>query len=84
MNKLCQSCGMPLKKDPNSGGTEQNGNKSTEYCSYCYQSGTFTQPDMTASDMQAFSIEKMKEMGFPRFLGWLFTRNIPGLRRWNS
>ncbi|MCR9287838.1 MAG: zinc ribbon domain-containing protein [Bacteroidetes bacterium] len=28
--KNCQSCAMPLKKDPNGGGTEVNGSLSNE------------------------------------------------------
>lgn len=49
--KNCQSCGMPLKKSPNGGGTNADGSKSTMYCSYCYDSGKFTQPDITATQM---------------------------------
>lgn len=82
MNKFCQSCGMPMKKDPEQGGTNSDGSKSEEYCSYCYQNGSFFQPDMTAAEMQKFCIEKMKEKGVPQPLGWLLTRNIPTLKRW--
>ena len=84
MNKFCQSCGMPMKNDPEKGGTNSDNSKNEEYCSYCYQHGQFTQPDFTAKDMQAFCIDKMKEIVMPRFLGWLFTRNIPKLKRWRS
>lgn len=31
--KNCQSCGMPLKKSPNDGGTNKDGTISTMYCS---------------------------------------------------
>lgn len=82
MNKFCQSCGMPMKKDPELGGMNSDGSKSEDYCSYCYQNGSFTQSDITVGEMQKFCIEKMKEMGFPRPLGWLLTRNIPKLKRW--
>jgi hypothetical protein len=82
--KSCQSCGMPLKKDPAKGGTEMNGSKSLKYCSYCYQQGSFTQPSFTAEDMQAFSKSKMQEMGFPGFLAGLFTKGIPRLDRWKD
>ena len=41
-HKFCQSCGMPLSKDPNGGGTNADGTKNTSYCSYCYQNGSFT------------------------------------------
>jgi len=39
--KSCQSCGMPLNKDPQSGGTNADGSKNEKYCSYCYQNGAF-------------------------------------------
>lgn len=38
----CQSCGMPMGTTDELYGTEQNGSKSTDYCSYCYEKGAFT------------------------------------------
>ena len=85
MSKVCQSCGMPMKKDPGHGGTEADGSKRLDYCSYCYQDGAFTSPEIrTAADMQWFCMEKLKEMGTPGFLAWLFTRSIPRLKRWKT
>jgi len=81
--KNCQSCGMPLKKDPQHGGTNADGSKSNMYCSYCYKDDRFTQPNMTAPQMQEFVKGKMKEMGFPGFLAGMFTKGIPRLKRWN-
>jgi hypothetical protein len=75
---------MPLKSDPEKGGTEKDGSKSLKYCSYCYQRGSYTQPSFTAEDMQEFSKSKMKEMGIPGFLAGLFTRGIPRLERWKD
>ena len=80
--KVCQSCGMPLKRDENGGGTEADGSRSTKYCSHCYQDGHFVLPDITAEQMQARVRQKMTDMGFPRFLGGIFTRGIPKLERW--
>ncbi len=81
--KFCQSCGMPMNKDSQGGGTEQDGSKSNKYCSYCYQLGQFTSPEIdTPQKMQAFCIEKMQEQGMPRFLVWIFTRGTPKLERW--
>ncbi len=80
--KNCQSCGMPLKKSPNGGGTNSDGTINEMYCAYCYEKGQFTQPDWTASQMQAFVKSKMKEMGFPGFLVGFFTKGIPKLNRW--
>ncbi len=83
MNKFCQSCGMPMKKDPQNGGTNSDGSKSTEYCSYCYVNGSFTSPEIdTPQAMQRFCIGKLKEMGTPGFLAWFLTRSIPRLKRW--
>jgi len=33
MSKTCQSCGMPISKAPQKGGTNANGSKNLEYCS---------------------------------------------------
>lgn len=84
-NKMCQSCGMPLKGDPQQGGTESDGSKSKLYCAYCYQQGKFTQPNLTVTQMQDFVKTKMKSMGF--FMGLmagLFSKNIPQLQRWKK
>ena len=85
MTRFCQSCGMPMKKDPENGGTNADGGKSTEYCSYCYKDGAFLSPEIdTAKKMQAFCITKMKEMGMPGYVAWLSTRSIPRLKRWTA
>ena len=80
--KNCQSCGMPLKKSPNGGGSNADGTRSTMYCSHCFERGHFTKPDWTVGQMQDFVKVKMKEMGFPGFLGGFFTKRIPKLERW--
>jgi hypothetical protein len=80
--KNCQSCGMPLSKDPQGGGSEANGSKSTMYCSHCYQQGTFTSPNMTVNQMIDLVNGKMKEMHIPGFLAYFMTKNIPKLKRW--
>jgi len=80
----CQSCGMPLKRDPNGGGSEADGSKSTMYCSRCYQQGRFVLPDINAEQMQAHVREKLAGMGFPRFVSGFFTRGIPNLARWRT
>ncbi len=85
MNKSCQSCGMPMRKDPQGGGTNADGSKNTEYCSYCYQDGAFSSPEIdTPHKMQSFCIGKMQEMGMPGFVAWFFTRGIPNLKRWKN
>lgn len=82
--KNCQSCGMPLSKDEQGGGTEKDGSKSSMYCSHCYQNGAFTLPNISASEMQERVKGKIVEHGMPRFIAGLFTRTIPKLERWKS
>lgn len=81
--KNCQSCGMPMKRDPKGGGREADGSLNPKYCSYCYVSGAFVQPEMTVDEMKILVKEKMTEMGFPKFLSGFFTKGIPKLERWN-
>jgi hypothetical protein len=80
--KNCQSCGMPMRKSPNGGGSNADGTISKMYCAYCYENGKFKQPDITASQMQEFVKVKLKEMGFHRFFAGFFARGIPKLKRW--
>lgn len=82
--KNCQSCGMPLKRDANGGGTNAIGSLSAMYCSHCYQDGKFTLPDITVTEMQERVKGKMKAMGFPGFLTGFFTKGIPKLERWKK
>lgn len=79
----CQSCGMPMKRDEKGGGTNADGSKSTEYCSFCYQNGVFTHPG-PVEEFQEFCKEKMIEGGHSRFISWLFTRGMKRLKRWKN
>lgn len=40
---VCQSCGMPLDQEELHG-TEADGSKSEDFCTYCYQHGAYTYP----------------------------------------
>jgi hypothetical protein len=73
---------MPLKRDPGQGGTNADGSRSDEYCSYCYADGRFIQPDMTIDEMKALVIEKLAEKGIPKFIGYFFASGLRRLRRW--
>jgi hypothetical protein len=81
---FCQSCGMPLSKDSQGGGTEKDGSKSSLYCSHCYQNGKFTNPDITVVEMQELVKGKLREMHFPGFMASFFTKDIPKLKRWSK
>ena len=80
--KNCQSCGMPLSRDVEGGGTDADRLKSGMYRSHCYQSGQFVMRDLTASEMQARVKAKLVSVGTPRILAALLTGRIPRLQRW--
>jgi hypothetical protein len=82
-NKMCQSCGMPLKKDPKGGSTNADGSKNNKYCSYCYDKGDFTFKG-NVNDFQEFCRKMMIEGGHNRFTAWLFTRGMSRLERWKT
>jgi len=82
-NKICQSCGMPMKKDPQGGGTNTDGSRNETYCSYCYQDGAFTF-DGTVQEFQEFCRKMMIDSGYSKFTAWLFTRGMKRLQRWKT
>lgn len=49
MQQICQSCAMPIE-DGNLKGTNKDGSKNDDYCTYCYQNGEFTS-DATMEEM---------------------------------
>lgn len=81
---FCQSCGMPLNKDPEGGGTEKDGSKSTKYCSLCYKDGHFLSNITDAKEFRDMVQEVMHKNGYSRLVAWLFTRQIPYLKRWKK
>ena len=82
-NTMCQSCGMPISKDPQKGGTNSDGSKNISYCSYCYQSGDFTF-EGTVQEFQEFCRKKMIDNGYSKLKAWLFTRGMKQLKRWKN
>ncbi len=83
MRKMCESCGMPLKKDEIKG-TKADGSKSERYCKLCYENGQFKTPDITVEQMKELAKNGMHEQGWPMFLAAFFTKNIPNLPRWQQ
>lgn len=79
--KNCQSCGIPMQKDPQKGGSNADGSKSRKYCSYCYTNGDFTFKG-SVKEFQAFCCTKMVEGGHSKPVAWLFTRGMKRLERW--
>ena len=84
MSDRCQSCGMPLSKDPEGGGSEADGSRSATYCSICYTNGAFRHPDATLTEFQAHCVDALAAKGMPRILAWAFTRGMGKLGRWRE
>lgn len=56
--KFCQSCAMPLTEEHY--GTNDDGSKNGDYCSYCYKDGKFMS-DCTMDEMIDFCSGPMAE-----------------------
>ncbi len=85
-NKNCQSCGMPISKDQNGGGTEKDGSKSKLYCSFCYANGEFVGGNVSLEAFSKMTQKGMIEGGQNRFFAWLFSRPfmLGHLARWKK
>ena len=81
---ICQSCGMPMKKDEDFG-TNKDKNKSKEYCKFCYQNGKFTDEGITMEQKIEKNIMIAKGMGIPEDQAKQMAENIiPTLKRWQD
>ena len=80
---ICQSCAMPLKYDPEGGGSEADGSRSAIYCSRYMATVRFNAGDDVGA-FQAMVVDKMVENGWWRPLAYLMTRRIPKLERWSK
>ncbi len=74
---------MPLKDGANAG-TNADGTPNDRFCKNCYQSGQFTEPNITVTQMQDKVQGIMKGMHFPGFMAKWFTKSIPNLERWKK
>jgi hypothetical protein len=84
MEKICQSCAMPLKTKENFG-TKTDGSPCEEFCCYCYQKGAFTAPHITLEEMivkltnMHDKFNKTKEQAQK----WA-SETLPTLKRWKK
>ncbi|MGL5255193.1 MAG: zinc ribbon domain-containing protein [Brevinema sp.] len=82
---MCESCGMPLQSDPKGGGSNADGTLSTQYCSFCWQDGQFTDPTTDAKEFQTSVYHILRdEKKMPAWKAWLFTIGIPYQKRWKK
>ena len=80
---ICQSCGMPLDKDPQKGGTNLDKSRSDKYCSFCFQDGKFVDDGITLEQKIAKNINISVNMGMPKDKAQQMAESIlPKLERW--
>ena len=66
-------------------GTNTDGSTNQEYCVYCYQKGSFTQPNMTMQEMIDFCIPILVREGFEEEQAKAMVNGtIPTLKRWQT
>ena len=82
---VCQSCAMPMDKTELSG-TNKDGKRSNEYCTYCFQNGKFTAPEMTMQEMidKCVGIMVQKNIMAEADARRLMAGTIPNLKRWKK
>ncbi|MCC0634533.1 zinc ribbon domain-containing protein [Clostridioides sp. ZZV15-6388] len=56
--RFCQCCGMPMGCTNELYGTNKDGSKSDDYCSYCFKEGEFT-ADISMEEMIEICIPPM-------------------------
>lgn len=84
--RFCQSCGMPMGPTDEFYGSEADGAKSKDYCSYCYENGAFTVA-CTMQEMIDFCVQPvlenvsgMTEEGARAMMN----EHFPQLKRWRA
>lgn len=78
----CQSCGMPLGEDFY--GTTSEGTPELEYCKFCYQKGSFTEPDLRLDQMVKRSVDHMvgEQLASREQAQGVAESMLPQLKRW--
>ena len=80
--KICQSCGMPMIEN-NDFGTNKNNSMSEEYCTYCFQKGSFTNKNRTLDEQININIGFAEKMGMEEKEARDLAKSIlPNLKRW--
>jgi radical SAM superfamily enzyme len=74
---------MPID-NPELQGTEKDGSKSHEFCTYCYQQGSFINPGMTLNDMTSMIKLQMEKRKIDQHIIDMAIKCLPGLKRWKA
>jgi radical SAM superfamily enzyme len=74
---------MPIDK-PEKMGTEKDGSKRKEYCTYCYQNGSFVNPDMKLEEMKTLVKDQMEKRKIDTGIINMAVSSLPNLKRWKN
>lgn len=77
MVKNCESCLMPLAKDPGTSG-------SSKYCSYCCQNGRLVYQGNDLKEFQKHAYKRMVDGGMNKLMAKLFTFCFRFAPRWKK
>ena len=86
IEKVCQSCGMPMGTTKELYGTEKDGSLSDEYCKFCYHNGEFID-DCTMEQMMQVCVDlnvSYNEFLAPEDAKKLVEGFFPSLKRWEK
>jgi radical SAM superfamily enzyme len=74
---------MPLN-NPEVLGTEKDGTKNHDYCLYCYQNGSFLDPDIKLAEMKIIVQTQMEKRKIDNHIINMALKILPGLKRWTA
>ena len=81
-NVICQSCSMPLE-DEEMLGTNQDGSKNSDYCTYCFKDGEFTDGINTREEYTEYSLQFAEQAGMTEEqMREHCDKVLPTLKRW--
>lgn len=84
MEKICQSCAMPLNSKELIG-TNKDGSKNEDYCVYCYKDGEYTESNITMEEMADVCVGYMKREGMSEDEARKIMDDcLPNLKRWKK
>lgn len=76
-NKNCESCLMPLAKDPSVSGSDK-------YCSYCFKDGKLCYEGNDVNEFKKVCYESMIKNGTGKFKAKFFTWLVGFAPRWKK
>ena len=76
-NRNCESCMMPLSKDPRVSGSDK-------YCSYCFKDGKLCYEGNDVNEFKKVCYEEMRKKGTNPLLAKFYTWMIGFAPRWKK